>query len=81
MESDFPEFDKAYDEALLPENPNRFNLIAAETRFNIFNSPIWKGTGQKFAEEIVRECVRVANKTVIGSDAVGDAIKQNFGIQ
>jgi hypothetical protein len=36
---------------------------------------------QKFAELIVRECVEVANKTVIGSDFVGNAIRNHFGVE
>ncbi len=30
---------------------------------------------------IVRECVEVANKTVIGSDFVGNAIRYHFGVE
>ena len=36
---------------------------------------------QQFAELIVRECVEVANKTVIGSDFVGNAIRNHFGVE
>jgi hypothetical protein len=36
---------------------------------------------KKFAELIVRECVEVANKTVIGSDFVGNAIRNHFGVE
>jgi hypothetical protein len=35
----------------------------------------------KFAELIIRECAVVADKTVIGSDKVGVAIKDHFGIK
>jgi hypothetical protein len=35
----------------------------------------------KFAELIVRECADVANKTVIGSDFVGNAIQNHFGVE
>lgn len=58
--SDFPEFDAAYDAVLLPDDADRFNYIAAETRFNIYNSPIWRGSGRKFAEAIVKECANIA---------------------
>jgi hypothetical protein len=54
--SDFPEFDKAYDAVLLPDDADVFNYIAADTRFNIYNSPIWRVQGRKFVEAIVREC-------------------------
>jgi hypothetical protein len=38
-------------------------------------------TMERFAELIVRECVEVANKTVIGSDFVGNAIRNHFGVE
>ena len=34
-----------------------------------------------FTEMIVKECVLIANQTVIGSDKVGDAIKKRFGVE
>ncbi len=36
---------------------------------------------ERFAELIIRECVEVANKTVIGSDFVGNAIQKHFGVE
>ena len=54
--SDFPDFDRAYDGILLPDDADVFNYIAADTRFNIYNSPIWRVQGRKFVEAIVREC-------------------------
>jgi len=36
---------------------------------------------KKFAELIIKECVEVANKTVIGSDFVGNAIQKHFGVE
>jgi len=57
------------------------NKIAEDCHFNIYNSPIWKGTGERFVEAIIRECADIANQTVIGSDKVGDAIKKRFGVE
>jgi hypothetical protein len=62
-------------------NSEKISKIAEECHFNIYNSPIWKGTGERFVEAIIRECADVANKTVIGSDKVGDLIKEHFGLE
>lgn len=32
--------------------------IAEETHFNIYNSPIWNGTGERFVEAIIKECIK-----------------------
>lgn len=71
----FEEFNKAYDEALLPENPDRFNLIAASTRFNIYNSPIWSGTGNIFARAVVDECCQHVG------EAEAIEIRRYFGME
>ena len=55
--SDFPEFDAAYKSMLLPENPDKFSLLAAQSNFNIYHNNLWHGTGQRFASAIVQECV------------------------
>ena len=80
MSSDFPEFDQAYRTVLVKDLDDKFERLAAEANFNIYHSDIWRGTARKFAESIVRECVGVADKNVIGTDKVGKAIKQHFGI-
>ena len=54
--SDFPDFDESYRHVLLPDDADVFNYIAADTRFNIYNSPIWRVQGRRFVEAIVREC-------------------------
>ena len=59
--SDFPEFDRAYDGILLPDDADVFNRIAAQTRFNIYNSPIWRVQGRKFTEAIIKECAYLVN--------------------
>ena len=75
MKSDFPEFDKAYDGILLPEDAVRFNHIAAETHFNIYNSPIWRVQGRKFTEAVVKECCRMMEDNLTVNE-----IKQHFNI-
>jgi hypothetical protein len=75
MKSDFPEFDRAYEAILLPEDADRFNHIAAETRFNIYNSPIWRVQGRKFTEAVVKECCRMMEGNLTVTE-----IKQHFNI-
>ena len=70
----FDKFNEAYDAALLPDNPDKFNLIAAKTRFNIYNSPIWSGTGRLFALALIEECCQQV-RTV-----EAEAIRKHFGI-
>jgi len=77
--SDFPEFDKAYDTVLLPEDADRFNVLAAETRFNIYNSPIWRGTGRRFSHAIVQECVD--NLFLNGYDDAANQVIKHFEIK
>ena len=89
--SDFPEFDKNYDAMLLPDDADRFNHIAAETRFNIYNSPIWRVQGRKFAEAVIRECAELVKDGVIEQQAgdsntytsvsAADIILEHFGIE
>ena len=74
--SDFPEFDKAYEAMLLPEDADVFNHIAARTRFNIYNSPIWRVQGRKFVEAVVREC---ADRC--GSQADQRNLLKSFGFE
>ena len=58
MDSDFPEFDEVYYKVLLPENPNKFDIMAAKSNFNIYHHDLWIGTGKRFAEMIVNECIK-----------------------
>jgi hypothetical protein len=74
--SDFPEFDKAYEAILLPDDADVFNYIAASTRFNIYNSPIWRVQGRKFVEAVVREC---ADRC--GSQADQRNLLKSFGFE
>lgn len=62
MESDFPEFDNAYKTVLVKDSTDKFEALAAKANFNIYHSDIWRGTARRFAESIVRECVRYFNE-------------------
>jgi hypothetical protein len=77
--SDFPEFDAAYDTLLLPEDADRFNHIAAATRFNIYNSPIWRLQGRKFSQAIMQECVD--NLFLNGYDDAANQLIKHFGVE
>lgn len=54
--SDFPDFDRAYKTVLVKDKEDQFEQLAAEANFNVYHSDIWRGTGRRFAESIVREC-------------------------
>ena len=75
MKSAFPEFDQVYEAILLPEDADRFNHIAAETRLNIYNSPIWRVQGRKFTEAVVKECCKMMEDNLTVTE-----IKQHFNI-
>jgi hypothetical protein len=91
MDSDFPEFDAAYKSVLLPDNPDRFDLLAAEANFNVYHSDIWHGTARRFAELIVRECVKVMYDNAIERKVPPDinqtptkyaiAVLEHFGVK
>lgn len=74
--SDFPKFNEAYESVLLPDDADVFNYIAAATRFNIYNSPIWRVQGRRFVEAIVREC---ADRC--GSQADQRNLLKSFGFE
>lgn len=73
--SDFPEFDQAYKTALVKDPTDRFEQLAAEANFNVYHSDIWRGSGRKFAEMIVEECVKMC-----GSQADKKNIRSTFGL-
>jgi hypothetical protein len=79
--SDFPEFDAAYNRMLLPDNPERFDILAANANFNIYHNDLWRGTARRFAESIVQECIREC-EYACDNDAfrAAEAIKQHFGL-
>ena len=61
--SDFPDFDQAYQTVLVKDLEDKFEQLAAAANFNIYHSDIWRGTARKFAESIVRECANIAAAT------------------
>ena len=58
------------DQAELTIRDSRGNTYMSHPEFN-----------KKFAELNIQECAGVADKTVIGTDKVGKAIKQHFGVK
>lgn len=90
MNSDFPEFDRAYQTVLLPDNPDRFDQLAAQANFNVYHSDIWHGTAQRFAQSIVRECLTILNEHIkedsreerdIYLKSFRQDLKQHFGVE
>ena len=84
MNSDFPEFDKSYLKLMLPEDPDQFDLLAAKANFGIYRHDLWHGTGRRFAELIVRECMEWcdAHATIDGSaQQIRNSIKNHFGVE
>ena len=84
MNSDFPEFDKSYLKLMLPEDPDQFDLLAAKANFGIYRHDLWHGTGRRFAELIVRECMEWcdAHATINGTaQQIRDSIKKDFGVE
>lgn len=71
MESDFPEFDRAYKTVLVKDPNDKFEALAAEANFNIYHSDIWRGTARRFAESIVRECASIYSKIDNGNNHLG----------
>ena len=74
--SNFPEFDKAYNNVLIKDPTDKFERLAADANFNVYHSDIWRGTGRKFAEAIVRECV-----SCCGSQSDKQNLLKHFGIE
>jgi hypothetical protein len=93
--SDFPEFDRAYKTVLVKDKEDRFEQLAAEANFNVYHSDIWRGTGRKFAELIVAECINfIEAKRSSGQNTdqwtitkdlcyseIQQLLKQHFGVE
>ena len=93
--SDFPEFDRAYQSALIKDPADLFEQLAARANFNVYHSDIWRGTGRKFAELIVRECADVLKKDMelahiqlipldfkmYANSRLQRTIKEHFGVE
>jgi hypothetical protein len=83
MNSDFPEFDKSYLKLMLPEDPDQFDLLAAKANFGIYRHDLWHGTGRRFAESIVQECIGIVADAVDHREPAStyaDKIRQHFGV-
>ena len=79
--SDFPEFDQAYQTVLVKDLEDKFEQLAAAANFNIYHSDIWRGTARLFAESIVRECAAVVAKDMdYNANWCGDKILKHFGV-
>jgi hypothetical protein len=59
-------------------NSEKISKIAEECHFNIYNSPIWKGTGERFVEAIIRECANIALRE---DHDPYECILKHFGIE
>jgi hypothetical protein len=62
---------------------DRFERLAEQASFNIYKSNLWRGTGHRFAESIVQECVNIINEAVDHREPAStytDKIKRHFGI-
>jgi hypothetical protein len=80
--SDFPEFEKAYRSVLVKDLSDQFEQLAAEANFNVYHSDIWRGTGRRFAELIVKECIRLCDEVdLAGADDCIDKIRDHFGVK
>ena len=77
--SDFPDFDREYDAVLLPDDADVFNHIAARTRFNIYNSPIWRTQGRKYSVAVIQECID--NLFLHGYDDAAEQLIKHFGVE
>ena len=82
LTSDFPDFDRAYKTVLVKDLEDKFEQLAAEANFNIYHSDIWRGTARRFAESIVRECIRLCDQVdLAGADDCIDNIQDHFGVE
>ena len=74
--SDFPEFDKAYETVLLPDNPDILDVLAVKSSFTIFLHDLWRGTGRRFAHAIIQECIKSCPH-----EESRNHIRKHFGIK
>jgi hypothetical protein len=82
--SDFPKFDRAYKTMLVKDKEDRIEQLAAQANFNVYHSDIWRGTGRKFAELIIADCVTVISDAVDHREPAStyvDKIKNHFGME
>ena len=55
---------------------DRFERLAEQASFNIYKSDLWRGTGHRFAESVVQECIRACPH-----EDARKYIRQHFGIE
>jgi hypothetical protein len=58
--------------------------LAEQASFNIYKSDLWQGTGHRFAESVVKECMSIVQDAVDHREPAStyaDKIKQHFGIE
>lgn len=63
---------------------DRFKQLAEQASFNIYKSDLWQGTGHRFAESVVKECMSIVQDAVDHREPAStyaDKIKQHFGIE
>lgn len=68
---------------MLPEDPDQFDLLAAKANFGIYRHDLWHGTGRRFAESIVQECIGIVADAVDHREPAStyaDKIRQHFGV-
>jgi hypothetical protein len=63
---------------------DRFKNLAEQASFNIYKSDLWQGTGRRFAESIVQECISIVNEAVDHREPAStyaDKIRKRFEIK
>ena len=63
---------------------DRFKHLAEQASFNIYKSDLWQGTGRRFAESIVQECISIVNEAVDHREPAStyaDKIRKRFEIK
>lgn len=63
---------------------DRFKQLAEQASFNIYKSDLWQGTGHRFAESIVQECISIVNEAVDHCEPAStyaDKIRERFEIK
>ena len=62
---------------------DRFEQLAKQASFNIYKSDLWQGTGHRFAESVVKECMSIVADAVDHREPAStyvDKIRKHFGI-
>ena len=62
---------------------DRFEQLAKQASFNIYKSDLWQGTGHRFSESVVKECMSIVADAVDHREPAStyvDKIRKHFGI-